>query len=54
MTIIMSFFGLIVFIISLLTAGFTSAFKRFVAFALTGLAIDMSIIFLAGIAIYGF
>lgn len=47
MTIIMTFIGVVVFFISLATAGFTEAFKRLVKFALTGVFIDVSLLSLA-------
>lgn len=48
MTVLMSFVGCIVFVFSIFTVGFASAFKRLWMFALTGLAIDT---FIIGIAV---
>lgn len=47
MTIIMSLFGCVVFVISLFTVGFKSAFKRLMLIIATGFAIDVSLIVLA-------
>ena len=47
MTILMTFVGTIVFIFSLFTVGFKSAWVRLMVFAVTGLIIDC---FLIGIA----
>lgn len=44
MTILMTIFGCIVFVFSLFTVGFKSAFKRLWMFALTGLTIDLLIV----------
>jgi len=43
----MSLIGLLVFAVSMLTAGFKTAFKRLIAFACAGLMIDLFIIGLA-------
>lgn len=51
MTVIFALFGLLVFIISLLTVGFTAAFKRFLMFVLAGFSIDVliaSFVFIVG------
>lgn len=47
MTIIMTIFGCIVFVISFATAGFKPAFKRLLMFIATGLIIDLCIVALA-------
>ena len=47
MTILMTFAGAIVFVFSLVSVGFKSAFKRLWMFALTGLCIDVLIVALA-------
>lgn len=47
MTILMTFFGSIVFVFSCFTVGFKSAMKRLGLFALTGFIIDLSIIVIA-------
>lgn len=44
MTVLMTFVGTVVFIFSMFTVGFKSAFKRLWMFALTGLAIDVFIV----------
>lgn len=44
MTILMTFFGTIVFVFSAFTVGFKSAWQRLFYFALTGLIIDLFII----------
>lgn len=41
-TIILTLFGLIVFIISLVTAGFKTGFKRFLMFIITGVVLDVT------------
>jgi len=43
MTVILTFVGLFVFIISLVTSGFKSAFRRMLMFTLTGVVLDMII-----------
>ena len=47
MTILMTFFGMFVFIVSSFTVGFKQAWKRLAAFAVTGLVIDCFIIIIA-------
>lgn len=47
MTIIMSFFGLIVFFISLFVSGFKAAFKRLMGFIFAGALIDLIIVGIA-------
>lgn len=47
MTILMTIFGCGVFIFSLFTVGFKSAYKRLWMFALAGLTIDLFIVALA-------
>lgn len=47
MTVLFTFFGTFVFIFSIFTVGFKSAFKRLWMFALTGLCIDLFIITVA-------
>lgn len=47
MTVLMSFFGLCVFIVSCFTAGFKSAFKRFFGFVMAGAIIDLIIVAIA-------
>lgn len=44
MTILMTFLGTLVFIVSTFTVGFKSAWKRLMVFAVTGLIIDCFII----------
>lgn len=44
MTVLMTFVGVIVFLISLFTTPFTKAFKRLVLFALVGAFIDIFLI----------
>lgn len=44
MTVIMTLIGIGVFVISAFTAGFKPAFKRLIAFALTGAFIDILLI----------
>lgn len=43
MTVILTLFGLMVFVVSCFTAGFKAAFKRLMAFAVTGLILDVLI-----------
>lgn len=52
MTIVLSVFGLLVFLISLVTAGFRTAFKRLLMFIATGIVIDLMIVAIAGSLIY--
>jgi len=47
MTVLFTFFGSVVFVFSIFTVGFKSAFKRLWMFALTGLCIDLFIIAVA-------
>lgn len=47
MTVLMTFLGTIVFIISSFTVGFAAAWKRLMVFAITGLIIDCFIIGIA-------
>lgn len=47
MTILMTFIGSFVFMFSIFTVGFKSAFKRLLAFTAAGFAIDVLIITLA-------
>lgn len=44
MTVMFTFLGSIVFVFSIFTVGFKSAFKRLWMFALTGLMIDLFIV----------
>jgi hypothetical protein len=44
MTILMTFFGLFVFIVSSFTVGFKQAWKRLAAFTVTGFVIDVLIV----------
>lgn len=44
MTVLMTFFGMFVFIFSTFTVGFKQAWKRLLAFALTGLVVDCFIV----------
>jgi hypothetical protein len=48
MTILMSLVGLVVFAISLFTAGFKSAVIRLLVIASIGLAIDLTVIYASG------
>ena len=43
MTVILTLFGLMVFVFSTFTVGFKAAFKRLMAFAVTGLILDVII-----------
>lgn len=43
MTVILTLFGLMVFVVSTFTVGFKAAFKRLTAFVITGLVIDVII-----------
>lgn len=45
MTVILTFFGLIVFVVSCFTANFKTAFKRLATFSITGIVIDAIIAF---------
>lgn len=47
MTVLMTFFGMFVFIVSTFTVGFKQAWKRLAAFAITGFVIDTCIIVIA-------
>ena len=47
MTVIMTVFGTLVFIVSFFTAGFTAAFKRLLVFIALGFALDLSFVALA-------
>lgn len=44
MTVLMTFFGTIVFVFSTFTVGFKAAWKRLMGFAVTGLIIDCFVI----------
>lgn len=52
MTIVLTVFGLLVFLISLITAGFKTAFKRLMMFIATGVVIDLTMLALAGTVVY--
>ncbi len=52
MTILMTFFGTVVFIVSLFTATFKVAFKRLWMFALTGLCIDLAVVAVAATVMF--
>lgn len=55
MTVLMSFFGIIVFMFSCFTVGFKSAFKRLFLFIMAGACIDLIIICISivvGVAIH--
>ena len=49
MTVIMTVFGVLVFIVTSVTAGFKSAFKRLLMFMALGFALDLSFVALAAI-----
>lgn len=53
-TILMTVFGLFVFIISLATAGFKTAFKRLLMLAATGVILDTITWFLIGTVVFTF
>jgi hypothetical protein len=52
MVVFMTFIGTFVFIFSMFTVGFKAAWKRLMAFALTGLVIDCFIILIALLVSY--
>lgn len=54
MTIILTVVGLIVFVISLFTAGLKKAFKRLITFILAGIAIDILMFVFAVLAVAAF
>lgn len=47
MTVLMSAFGIVVFVFSLFTVGFKAAMRRLIAFALIGFTIDILIVAVA-------
>ena len=47
MTVLMTLFGMIVFVFSTFTVGFKSAWKRLMTFAVSGLIIDVFIVIVA-------
>ena len=53
-TIIMTFVGLLVFILTLLMSGFAKAFKRFWLFALTGIVLDVLMFLIIGTVVFTF
>lgn len=54
MTVLLTLFGLIVFVVSCFTVGFKTAFKRLATFAIAGLIIDVFIGTVAFLFTYGF
>lgn len=52
MTVLLTVLGFFVFIISLFTSGFKTAFKRLLVLAVTGLVLDVLIGTFAGIGLY--
>lgn len=52
MTVLLTLVGVLVFIVSLFTAGFKTAWKRLVTLAITGLIIDVLIGTSAAVLIY--
>jgi hypothetical protein len=54
MTVLLTLFGLIVFVFSCFTVGFKAGFKRLMAFAVTGLILDVLIGTTAALFVYGY
>jgi len=52
MTVILTLFGCMVFVVSCFTAGFKTAFKRLMAFAVSGLILDVLIVTFWSIVLY--
>ena len=53
-TIIMTFVGLLVFILTLPVSGFAKAFKRFLLFAITGIVLDALMFLIVGTVVFTF